>query len=368
MRNNACLHFAGMSLAILTGFACLWGGSAQAQGTRPRNNTFHVEFNRVWDMALLDPVKLIEIGPVMDKKKNNLIMLVGGRDTGDFHRHLLVTHWDGGRFVTDTTADFQGTVTDALLVGDFRSNATPPLKTNMPPAKMPPGAKPPQSKPTQAHATPPPAQAANQVVTTEGLYTWTGQTLSRLFSVPVDLRLALMRDKTSDLLVSGSGDQSLAFQASEYEVRPFTSGPPTEGDGYVRFGVGTQEYPGIEKTQITSDIRYAQTYWTNRARWAVGLMRGSPLATPDAPNATTGDRLIIYAPKFSSRSKSFWAMKMDDFEENWRSEPLPGRVLDIRVGDPKNDGKEGILVLTAENNDKNRHLYFYEVTTPLTGR
>src|ERR1051326_7698766 len=133
MRNRTCLHFIGRGLALLAALACLWCGFAQAQGPGRNRNAFHVEFNRSWDIALSDPVKLIEIGTITDKKKNNLLMLVGGKEQGDFHRLLLVTHWDGGRFITDTSTEFQGTVVDALLVGDFRTQTPPPIVTT--PAK-----------------------------------------------------------------------------------------------------------------------------------------------------------------------------------------------------------------------------------------
>ncbi|HLK55713.1 MAG TPA: hypothetical protein VKU00_04075 [Chthonomonadaceae bacterium] len=377
MQQRVGLYVSAVAVAALTALTCGWCPPAQAQFSRNRNgsgssSTFHVQFNRTWDIALSDPVKLIEIGAITDKKKNNLLMLVDGKEQTDFHRQLLLTHWDGSRFASDYSAEFQGTVADALLVGNFRTITPSPVPSSsttlfqnpqVPAGRQQQGANGTKQKPAKT----PPPERSNQVVTTEGIYSWTGQTLARLFACPVDMRLALMRDKLPDLLVSGSGDQAVAFQVNEYDFQTYKSGPPTDGVGYVRFGVGTQEYPGKEKTQISPDVRYAQTYWTNRAKWVVGLMKGTPLTTSDVPNATTGDRLVIYAPKFSSRDKSFWSTKMEDFEENWRSEPLPGRVLDIRVGDPKNDGKEGILVLTAENKDKDRHLYFYAVTTSLMG-
>jgi hypothetical protein len=91
----------------------------------------------------------------------------------------------------------------------------------------------------------------------------------------------------------------------------------------------------------------------------LGVAKGTPIKLPDNTMSTTGDKLVVYVPKFASRAKSFWQMKMEDFEEDWRSGPLPGRLLDVRVGDPKNDGKNGILVLTSENKDTEGHLYFY---------
>ena len=41
----------------------------------------------------------------------------------------------------------------------------------------------------------------------------------------------------------------------------------------------------------------------------------------DDPNATSGDRLVVYTPKFPSREKTFWESRADDMEEAWRSDP-----------------------------------------------
>ena len=75
--------------------------------------------------VLKDPIKLIEIGPVTEEKKNNLLLLQAGTETNDYRRKLIVTHWDGSRFVTDTTNEFLGTALDALLVGHFRPTLKP---------------------------------------------------------------------------------------------------------------------------------------------------------------------------------------------------------------------------------------------------
>ena len=125
--------------------------------------------------------------------------------------------------------------------------------------------------------------------------------------------------------------------------------------------IGTQPYEGSK--DFTVNVRYMQSFWQNGKRWIVGLERGKPAPTPDDPNATTGDRLVVYTPKLSNRDKTFWQLThSSDFDELWKSDALPGRVLDVRVGDPKNEGKDGILVLTSENDSTERHLTFFVPT------
>jgi hypothetical protein len=46
-------------------------------------------------------------------------------------------------------------------------------------------------------------------------------------------------------------------------------------------------------------------------------------------------------------------------------------VLDVRLGDPKNDGKEGIVVLTAaiqDRQEKDRQLLFYTIPNGFVNR
>jgi len=97
------------------------------------------------------------------------------------------------------------------------------------------------------------------------------------------------------------------------------------------------------------------------------MWSGRSAATPEDANATTGDRLVVYTPNYDSRDRSFWAMRSSDFDESWRSDPIPGRVLDVRVGDPQNSGKAGIALLTAENDDKDRRLSFFQPVYALPG-
>ncbi len=316
-------------------------------GSRPFNPN-DVTFGQAWTAAISDPVKLIEIGPVVEEKKNSLLLLIGGREPTDYKRRLIVTHWDGARFVPDTTSEFSGTALDALLAGRFR----PSIRTVAPAAAPQPKGKKPRPQPT------------SQIVTTEGVYVWNGSSFTRLFASPPNLKLALILEGTPDQMVINYGDSSTIYEAGETDSHPSAYLLQPNDPGYVRMAVGTQTYEGLK--DFTTNVRFMQSFWHERARWEVGLERGRPLAVTADPNATTGDRLVVYTPKLANRDKPFWKLtRADDFDLAWRSDPLLGRVLDVRVGDPKNEGKDGILVLTAENNDKERHLYFY---LPTAGR
>ena len=351
-----CRRAAFMVFAGATVFASVLTLSANAQSPQQRppfgsrsNNPYQVDFQMAWNAVITDPVKLIEVGPVMEDKKNNLLLLVGGSQSSDYKRKLVITHWNGTRFVTDTSNDFLGTALDALLAGRFRPQIRPVV---LPAAQPPKDKKKPKPLPT------------SQIVTTEGVYLWNGSSFTRLFASPPNLRLALILDGTPDQMVINGGSSTTAYEAGETDSHPSAYLLDTTDAGYVRMAVGTQSYDGAK--DFLPNVRYMQSYWQGRNHWQIGLERGKPAATQDYPDATTGDKLVVYIPKPANRDKSFWKMtRADDFEETWRSAALPGRVLDVRVGDPKNEGKDGILVLTAENNDKERHLYFY---LPVTGR
>jgi hypothetical protein len=342
-----CLSVVGMA-------AC---HSAPAAAQSPGNrafNPFSVEFRRAWDLAITDPVKLVEIGPAKGDK-NNLLMLIGGRDSNDYKRELRVTTWAGFQFNTDFSTEFLGKAQDTLLLGHFRDTKASP-----------------EVKPARGKSAP---KIARQIVTTEGVYEWTGGTFSRLFVAPADIKLALVLDKSPDQLLLGSGSAAQLYEIGDNDAHPSQMAALSDGGGYVRMGIGVQAASATNSSgsspEIMPGVRFVQSLWIGRSRWYIGLLRGKPLSVPDLPDATTGDRLIVYTPQLKSRDKSFWAMSpksfTDDFEESWRSEPLPGRVLDVRVGDPKNEGKDGILVLTAENNDKARHLYFFAPATAFGG-
>ncbi len=187
---------------------------------------------------------------------------------------------------------------------------------------------------------------------------------TRLFASPPNLRLSLVLDGTPDQMVMKNGDASVAYEAGETDTHQSAFLLAVADPGYARMAVGTQPYEGSK--DFLPNVRYMQSFWQGSNRWIVGLERGKPAPTPDDPNATTGDKIVVYTPKLSNRDKSFWQLtRSSDFDESWKSDALPGRVLDVRVGDPKNEGKNGILVLTSENNNAERHLTFF---APTTGR
>lgn len=320
------------------------GGAARYNSVGSRDyNPFRIPFAQAWDLKLQDPVKLIEIAPVLNDQTTNLLMMVDGNQRTDYRRKLLVTHWDGLHFVTDTSIDFFGTVLDSLLAGRFHTMPKPaPVPTTAADKKV----RKPQSPPTR------------QIVTTEGVWYWTGGTLRRLYSAPANLKLAVVQDGTQDQLVSKIGDTIKVYEADETEVNESEYQWTGTEDGYPHYGVGTQNYEGVK--DLLPGVRYAQTYWSIRYRWQVGLLRGKSANLRDLPDATLGDKVVVYVPKAANKDRTFWQLpRTDQYEEAWRSPALPGRVLDVRVGDPKHEGKVGILVLTSENEDRDRHLYFF---------
>lgn len=326
-------------------------------------------------VTLPDAVKLIDVGPVLDDRKPNLVQMIGGKDKNDYRRKVLITHWDGFRFATDCSVDFMGTSLDALLIGRFRVPKPKPEATTTATAQL--GGQ--NAIPLQdifKKRKKNDGQSAMQLVTTEGIYAWSKKTLSRLFPAPPNLKMMLKRsDAGPDQMVINSGDTASLFEVGEVAVQPssyeFTTDEENvEHSGYARYGVGTQPY--AEAREFLPNIRYVQSYWNGRNRWLLCLLKGKPANLPDAPEVTTGDQLVVYVPKAENRDKNFWELThADDWEESWRSEQIGGHVLDVRLGDPKNDGKEGIVVLTAsivDKKEKDRQLLFYTIPNGFINR
>ena len=375
---------AGVSACLFLTIYSLPSASAQskqrAQSAGAGRNLITLHFTQAWDYRLDEPARLVEIGPVTDTRKNNLLALNYANEPNDSRRKLVLMHWDGQKFAQDTTMDLRGMLVDALLVGKFRSSSSSPSPQS--PFDRPNGAGG-TSRPTfprtgfptntgtqttQQQSAPAPGLLRNQqvlpptqVVTTEGVYAWMKGTLTRLFAAPpeVHFSLVLHDQDIDDRLVAGAGDSAAAFEIGPNFAKESNEGAPKTGAGYFRSGAGNQQFPGAPGMMIEPDVRYMQSIWDGKYKFIVGLAKGSAAPTPANPNATTGDRIVVYAPKFASKSKSFWQLSHDEFEEDWRSEPLPGRVLDVRIGDVKNDGKIGILVLTAQNKDQEGRLYFF---------
>jgi len=368
IKQTNCAYNAGLLIIALSALSAPNAVFAQGKqkGAQPpsnQRNPIPVTFSKSWDYMLEVPVKLIEIGPITDTHRNNLVAMKPGKDGSDLNRTLLLLHWDGQRFVTDGTKESHGQAIDSLFIGKFhtvRNNsqgASPFDRTN--------GGRPPinastTSRPStmlKTNSTMPPVQ----IVATDGVFVWQNSSISKLFNSPLEVRLALVlgEQESDDRLVCGAGDTATSYEVGDTRASLSTEGAPTTGGGYARFGVGLQIFPGVDKMLLDRDVRYVQSIWEGKYKYMVGLAKGTPSPTPQNPAATTGDRLVVYVPRFASRSKSFWQTQLTDFEEDWRSEPLPGHVLDIRFGDPKSEGKSGILVLTSENKDQEGHLYFY---------
>ncbi|MCW3052864.1 MAG: hypothetical protein JWN14_2034 [Chthonomonadales bacterium] len=334
---------------------------------------FRTVFTQAWSMPLVDPasgsplpVKLIEVGQATDNKRINLLMLVGGKDVSDYKRRLLVTHWAGGQFTVDEEKEFPGAAVDALLIGKFRQDAAP-VAAQAAPSPATPDGKPAKAPPKRKPA---PASTSQQVITTEGVYTWRSGHLTRLFTAPPSARLAMILGGIPDVVVGGQGNQAQGYVMGETQSDPFTGNPPSAGDGYVHFGVGTQDYEGSEDLKMALGVRYVQSYWSEKNHWMIGIAR--PANAQNNTNSTNstppGERLVVLTPRAGKTDLDFWATKPADMEESWRSDPFPGHILDVRIGDPRNDGKESLLVLTSENNGKERHLYCLRPQQVATGQ
>ncbi len=346
-----------ISIGLLVALA-LWMGPCVEAQLRPRT-PLQTSFQSAWTLTLPDRARLIEIGQVTDAHRNSLLQVIESTNANDFRRRLLLSHWDGIRFSVDYETEFFGTAVDALLAGVFHPTA--PIVVQPPGGSgAPPGTPPPKEK----HGPKPVQLAPQQVVTTEGIYSWTGKGLVRHFTAPTNIKLALVRDHTPDLLVTGFGDASNLFDVSGTEAHVSLESAPREGDGYVRYGAGTQDFSGSERLALKGGARFVQSLWSGRTHWLVGLVPGPAAPTTDLPDARSGDRIVVMGLPTGRREGSFWAVKPDDLEELWSSDALPGRVLDVRIGDPRNEGHDGILVLTAENGEKLRVLRFF---VPVTG-
>jgi hypothetical protein len=302
-----------------------------------------VVFNLAWDTALEGPVNLIEVGPTVEQEKINLLMLVGGRDRTDRSRKLLVTHWDGFKFAVDFAGDMESRGLDALVAGRFR---VPPPSETAAVAK------------TDA-ARPKPASPFS-IVTARGVYEWNGKTYAPVLRSPPDVKVGIIFDTMPGQLLSGSGEKCFLYELGDRDIQTSTREVPVMGEGFAELAVGSQDYSGSDGLTFGPSARYAQSFWRGTHRWVVGVIRGRPMGLADAPGLSSGDRLIVYGPKPADRTKSFWSLGMKELVELWRSDPLSGHVLDVRVGDPKMDGKTGIVVLMEETNQgRRRHLQLF---------
>ncbi len=318
--------------------------SAVAQ-FNPFSNNPSISFSLAWHVTVPDGVKLIDSAEISQNGRQNLLMIVakGGKD--DFRRTLLLTHWDGFRFVHDATASFLGWATDPLLAGAFQVK-----EDNSPILSIQKGKRK-QSVPLNV-----------QIITAGGIFRWTGGGFVRICSPPPNLKFALnFGADHPELMAIGVGDATSLWnldgtdvKTSDFQLNPADNGSPD-------WGIGTQSYDG--RHEFKPGVYYAQTYWTPLQKWQIGVVPGKSTDASGSVEAMEGDRIAVYLPQKRDDKRTFWQLTHpDDFIEGWKSDFLPGRALDVRVGDPQNNGKIGIMVLVAEK-DETRELYFFQPGT-----
>lgn len=303
-------------------------------------------FQVAWSELLPQDTQLIDVGRIKHTEENYLVTLSASRTPKDTQRTLTLSLWSGNRFISEGSATLKGAATDALLVGHFR--------TSLPNASAE-GV----NSAVKESAKNAPRTRNIQIVTSDSVFEWSGKGLERIAPSPIGVKLGVARGKQPGLMIAGVGDgsSSYAFEGANLNaVAEFT--PPAENETYAFYGCGTQVYPGAELLRIGGGARYVQSYWKNLNYWMIGYTPGKISPIQDNPKATIGDSVILLMPRASGNVKSFWATSPTDMEEVWRSDGFPGRILDVRVGDPKNDGADGILVLVATNEEKERRLYF----------
>ncbi len=322
---------AAFSLSILAPLPCC----AQLSGFQA-NSPFAIQFVQAWSVPLPANVKLIACKPVMNNSRNNLVMLVAGDTPTDLRRSLLVTHWDGFRFAIDAQFKFLGWTVDPLLVGRYYSApAVPPVA----------GSK-------AKHVIIP----ARQIAVAAGVYQWTGGAFERVCPAPPALKISIDLPGTLCPLVGGVGDATQIWdvQQNQYSVSKFKL--DDRDPGYPEWGVGNQIYDG--RAQYEPGVQYLQSYWNDNDRWVICDKTGTPLPDPDT--GTTGDTIIVYVPNDSERKRTYWQLtRHQDYEQSWSSGPIAGKILDVCIGDPRNDGKQGLLVLTEDPTTRKRTLLFY---------
>jgi hypothetical protein len=290
--------------------------------------------------------KLIDTGKVKHEQINYLAVLATGQNPKELRRTLYFMRWNGSRFVSESSLNLNGSLIDTLLIGHFRTFTISNITSDKGKSGI------------QARTI--------QVVTSESILEWNGKDWIKIALTPLGIKGQIEMGKRYNLLITGAGDQTQAQSLETNSLQAISNfTPPIEEDTFFQFGIGSQEFPGVESLRMGQGSRYIQSHWKAQNRWLAGLLPGKLTPTQEDPKATTGDRLLLFAPRLSAQGKSFWASGQGDMDEVWRSDAFPGQILDVRIGDPRNDGKEGILVLVSENEGRDRRLYFFTRGTGL---
>ncbi len=320
--------------------------NAQQTPLSPRSNTARLLLRQEWNTLLPQGAKLIDTGKVKHEQINYLAVLASGQNPKELRRTLYFMRWNGSRFVSESSLNLNGSLIDTLLVGHFRTTTISTLTGDKGKSGL------------QARTV--------QVVASDGVLEWNGKDWDKISPAPLGIKGQIEMGKRYNILLTGVGDQvqTHSLENNSLQAVPnFT--PPSEEDTFFQFGIGSQDFPGVESLRMGQGTRYIQSHWRAQNRWMIGLLPGKLTPTQDDPKATVGDRLLLFAPRLSAQTKSFWASSQSEMDEVWRSDAFPGQVLDVRIGDPRNDGKEGLLVLVAENEGRDRRLYFFTRGTGL---
>ncbi len=310
-------------------------------------NSFGVRqigFRQEWVSVMPQGAKLFDLGRVKQDQTPYLTVMATNINPKDPRRTVSLMRWNGSRFIAESTVDVAGAVVDVLLAGNYRTLGTAGTAT---------GDK------GRARG----FVRSVQVIASEGILEWNGKDFERVSPAPIGVKGEILMGRRLCVLMAGAGDQTTTYEFVGNEVRVTKDFVvPQEEDTFLRFAIGSQDFPGSEALRLGAGTRYIQSHWKGQNRWMIGLLTGRLVPLQDDPKATVGDRVVVYAPRQGTPEKTFWASSFGDLEEVWRSEALPGKILDVRVGDPRNDGKEGIMVLVSENEGKERRLYFFGKT------
>ncbi len=320
--------------AVCAACFCMWAVRCSAQLPFLTPHTPALQFVEAWTAPLPDHVKLFESAPLLNNDNQSLALLLAGSNPVDLKRTALITHWDGFRFVTDAHFPFVGWTSEPFLAGRF----SPPQRQVI-------------LKGSKKHT---PAPVIRQLVTAGGIYTWNGGSFVLVSQTPPAVKLSLVFTKSiNSLLVGGVGDASTVWKVEQGQYLPshFVLNPQDEGS--THWGFGTQPYDG--KTPWQPGLYYVQTFWNRQYHWQVYVKPGT--LVPDKPGLTTGDELEVFIPKQRERERTCWELtKPEDFDMAWRSGALGGHILDVRVGDPRNEGKAFLLVLMEDPATRKRTL------------
>jgi hypothetical protein len=184
-----------------------------------------------------------------------------------------------------------------------------------------------------------------QIVVPGAFYNWNGKEYARRTTTRPLVPMGTLRTRTGD-------EQLLVREASDFSV--FTIDPKAEGEAWLKKSASPLAAGPAGKEYSRGVLHIPEPEM--KAAFppvvaAVGLM-----AFWDAANDNKPLRL---AGRFSDKgSISNLVLLGPAGKETWRSEALDGRIGDVSFGDPKGEGREGLLVLTASNGGKERTIYF----------